>query len=77
MGKPMKTPRKVLGGDAPLYRVTAKSYINGVICGPGTGVENVRYEGIPGKALEPLNEAAKAAKDAVAKRKPVTAKGVE
>ena len=51
MGKPMKTPRKVLGGDAPLYRVTAKSYINGVICGPGTDVDTIRYEGVPGKAL--------------------------
>jgi len=77
MGKPMKTPRKVLGGDAPLYRVTAKSYINGVICGPGTDVDTIRYDGIPGKALEPLNDAAKAAKDAAAKRKQAAAKGVE
>lgn len=67
MAKPMKTPRKVLGAEAPLYRVTAKSYINGLLCGPGTAHETVRYDGIPGKHLQPVNDAAKKAKAAAVK----------
>lgn len=63
MAKPMKTPRKVLGAEAPLYRVTAKSYIDGVLCGPGTDNDTIRYNGIPGKHLVPMNEPAVAAKN--------------
>ena len=52
----------VPGANAPEYRVTRLSFFNGRLCGPGTKFPTVRYEGVPGKALEPLNDAARKAK---------------
>lgn len=47
--------------DAPEYRVTKVSFIGGRLVGPGCVTDVVRYEGVPGKALEPLNDAARKA----------------
>lgn len=55
------------------YKVLAKSFINNSIVNPGDEVE---YDGVPGKALEPVDEAAKAAAAKKAKadaaKKPAT-----
>lgn len=59
----------VPAADAPEYRVTKLSCINGRLCGPGTKFPTVRYEGVPGKVLEPLNDAARKAKADAAKAK--------
>lgn len=40
------------------YRVTQRSYINGLLLEPGATVE---YDGIPGSSLEPIDDAAHAA----------------
>jgi hypothetical protein len=54
-GKLPKVP-----ADAPLYRVTKKThFINGRRVEPG---ETVRFSGTPGTLLEPLDDAAKAAR---------------
>ncbi|AIN19187.1 hypothetical protein CH54_1406 [Yersinia rochesterensis] len=46
--------------EVPIYRVLRRSYINLRILEEG---EQVEYYGKPGSALEPINEAAKLAKD--------------
>ena len=46
----------------PTYKVTEQSYINNMLVGPGTPHLTVQYWGVPGKALIPLNAAAKANK---------------
>lgn len=48
----------------PQYRVTQLSYIDNVLCGPGTKNEVVTYYGVPGQYLVPVNAAAKANKQA-------------
>lgn len=51
--------RRPASGDAPLYRVTKKAhFIDGRLYEPGA---EVRYAGIPGTLLEPLDKAAEAA----------------
>lgn len=59
----------VPAADAPEYRVTKLSCINGRLCGPGTKFPTVRFEGVPGSALEPLNDPARKAKADAAKAK--------
>jgi hypothetical protein len=60
--------------EAPQYRVTAPSYVAGLLVGPGMDHgDTVFYSGKPGKYLEPLNDAAKKAK-ADAAKKPAPAK---
>lgn len=56
-GAPPKEPR-----DAPLYRVTKRPhFINGRIVEPD---QQVRYAGVPGECLEPMDAAAKKARAA-------------
>lgn len=59
------------GLDAPEYRVLKLSCINGRLVGPGTKFPTVRYEGVPGQHLEPLNDAARKAKAEAEKAKAV------
>jgi hypothetical protein len=58
-GDPPKVPE-----GAPLYRVTeAPHFINGRIVYPDKGEDSlVRYAGVPGVRLEPVDDAAKAAR---------------
>lgn len=54
-----------VASNAPLYRVTGRPhFINGRIVKPG---ETVRYEGVPGASLEPMDAAAKKAAAEAAK----------
>lgn len=71
MGKPMKTARNAPKSDGALYRVTEKSYINGMIVGPseGPGKDVVQYDGVPGSKLIPMNPAAEKAKAEAEKAK--------
>jgi hypothetical protein len=64
---PKKTPVVNPPESAPEYRVVKKSFIGGRMCGPGTDKPTIRYEGVPGRHLHPLNEPAKKAKAAAAK----------
>jgi len=51
--------------ETPRYRVTEESFIHNALIPAGTEIE---FTGQPGSALEPLNDAAKAAKVAAAKK---------
>lgn len=67
--KPRKPARPAPDPNAPQYRVLdRKHYIQGKRYAPG---DVVAYAGVPGKYLEPINEAAK---DAVKKARPGKAK---
>lgn len=46
-------------GDAPQYKLTEAAYIDDTLYAPG---DAVRYVGIPGYHMEPLNQAAHAMK---------------
>ena len=61
MSKPIRGTNKAPKVDGPRYRVTAKSWIDGRMVGPGEHEQEITYLGVPGSALEPLNEAATAA----------------
>lgn len=55
MAKPMKAVRAKARTGAR-YKVTARSYIDGVIVGPGeANGDIVDYDGLPGSTLQPLN----------------------
>ena len=71
----MAQPDKSKGNEVPLYRATAKCYIDDILYDPdaqplvpAAEVDGeptlkplyVRYAGIPGPHLEPVNDAAKA-----------------
>lgn len=60
----MRGPPPVVPEGAPLYRVTnAVHYINGRLVAPDDGDNSlVRYAGVPGVNLEPVDEAAKKAR---------------
>jgi hypothetical protein len=67
----MRGAPPVVPHGAPLYRVTGTThFINGRLVYPDQGADSeVRYAGIPGASLEPLDDAAKKArKEADAER---------
>ena len=52
--------------EIPRFKLLEKSFIDGALLDEGTEIE---FSGIPGSRLEPLNDAAKLAKEIAEKRK--------